>query len=54
MRFYFCGKYINTNCEDKYIKRAIFEAVPFFRSFNDLMDMKPGKTILKITLVISL
>ena len=35
MSFYFCDKYINTDCDDKYIERAMFEVVPLFWGFND-------------------
>ena len=35
MSFYFYGKYINTDCENKYVERALFEAIPFFWGFNN-------------------
>jgi len=53
MGFYFCGKYINTDCEDKYVERAMFGSISFFGVLMIIMDMKLGKTILKISLVIS-
>ena len=34
MSFYFCGRYINTDCDDKYLERAMFEAIPLFRDFD--------------------
>jgi len=51
--FYFCGKYINTDCESKYVERAMFEAVPFLGALIIIQDMKLGKAILEISLVIS-
>jgi len=54
MGFYFCGKYINTDYEDRYVERAMFEAVSLFRVLIIILDMKFGKAILKISLVISL
>ena len=35
MGFYFCGRYINTDCDDKYVERVMFEAVPLFQGFDD-------------------
>ena len=35
MRFYFYGKYINTDCDDKYAEWAMFEAVSLFWGFDD-------------------
>ena len=35
MGFYFCGKYMDTDCDDKYVERAMFEAVLLFRGFDD-------------------
>ena len=34
MDFYFCGKYINTDYDDKYVERAMFGVVPLFRGFD--------------------
>ena len=53
MGFYFYSKYINTDYEHKYVEQTIFEAISFFQGFNDVMDMKLGKAILKIFLIIS-
>ena len=35
MGFYFCERYINTDCDDKYVERAMFDAIPFFQVFDD-------------------
>ena len=48
MSFYFCDKYINTDCEDKYVERAMFVRLShFFEVLIIVMDLKLGKAILK-------
>ena len=48
MGFYFNDRYINTDCDDKYIERAMFEVVPLFAVLMIVMNMKFEKMILKI------
>ena len=35
MGFCLCDKYINTDYDDKYVERAMFEIIPLFKDFND-------------------
>jgi len=35
MDFYFCGKYIYTDCDDKEVERSMFVVVPYFRGAYD-------------------
>jgi len=35
MKFYFCGRYINTNADDKEVERDMCAAIPYFRGSND-------------------
>ena len=47
MGFFFCGKYINTDCEDKYVERAMIGSISFFRGFNDHYGYEAWKNDLK-------
>ena len=53
MGFYFCGKYIYTDGDEKEVERDMYAALPYFRGFMIKMGMKSGKTILRISLGIS-
>jgi len=35
MRFYFCGKYIYTDGDEKEVERDMNAALPYFRGFYD-------------------
>ena len=35
MCFYFCGKYINIDCDDKEVRKSMFASVPYFRGASD-------------------
>ena len=52
MGFYFCGRYINTDCDDKYVEWVMFEAL-FVGVLMIIVDMKLEKEILKIFIAIS-
>ena len=34
MKFYFCGRYINTDATDKKVERDMYVAIPHFWGFN--------------------
>ena len=35
MDFYFCGKFIHTNGDEKEVERDMYAALPYFQSSND-------------------
>jgi len=35
MDFYFCGRYINTDVDDKKVKQDMYATIPFFRGSSD-------------------
>jgi len=35
MEFYFCGRYINTDADDKKVERDMYATIPFFRGSSD-------------------
>ena len=47
MSFCFCGKYINTDCDDKYVEHVTFEVVPFFWGFDDRYGYEAWESDLK-------
>ena len=51
MGFYFCGKYIYTDGDEKEVE--MYAALPFFQNFYVMMGMKSEKTILRISSGIS-
>ena len=52
MRFYFCGKYIYSDGDEKEVERDMYEALPYL-VFMIKMGMKSEKTILRISSDIS-
>jgi len=52
MGFYFCGRYINTDADDKDIEQDMYAVILYFRSSNDQLGMRSGKMILRNFLVI--
>jgi len=40
MRFYFCGKYIYTDDDDKELERNMYATLPYFRVLMIRMSMK--------------
>ena len=53
MGFYFRDRYINTDCNDKYVEGLCLRLSHFFGVLMIVMDMRLGKMILKISFVIS-
>ena len=49
MRFYFCGKYIHTDGDEKYVERDMYAALSFFRVLMIRMNTKSEKINLKIS-----
>ena len=47
MGFYFCGKYIYTDCNDKESERSMFAAVPYFRGAYDCYDYEDWESNLE-------
>ena len=52
MTFYFYGKCIYTNYDDKEVERSMFAAFSYFRVLMTVMVIKTGKAILKLYSVI--
>ena len=52
MGFYFCGRYINTDADDKNVERDMYAVIPYFRVSEIILGMRCGKMILKDSLVI--
>ena len=40
MSFYFCGKYIYVDCDDKEVEQSMFAAIPYFWVLTTVMVMK--------------
>ena len=52
--FYFCGKYIYTDGDEKEVKRDMYADLPYFWGFYDQDGYESRKTILRISSDISL
>jgi len=48
MKFYFCGKYINTEADDKEVKRDVYAALSCFRGSDDQYEYEKWESNLKI------
>ena len=52
MGFYFCGRYINTDADDKDVERDMMLLSRIFEVLMIILGMRSGEMILKNSLII--
>jgi len=48
MKFYFCGRYINTDADDKKVERGLYAAITFFRGSSDHYEYENWENHLEV------